>query len=97
MRYEIKNNRVSYLEDSIERGYALFPFFDAEQTIVQISSTVVDPALRGQGIAGHLMEEVVQYALDHNVKIYPTCSYAVDWFEKYPEHSSLVSLPTSDK
>ena len=44
-------------------------------------STVVSPELRGQGIAGKLLEAGVKYARENNYKIVPVCSYIVKKFE----------------
>ena len=44
-------------------------------------STVVSAELRGQGIAGKLLEAGVKYARENNLKIVPICSYVVKKFE----------------
>ncbi|MCX7821036.1 MAG: N-acetyltransferase [Brevinematales bacterium] len=54
---------------------------------IEIYHTYVPESLRGQGIAAALTEEISKYALENNLKIIPTCSYAVSFyrrnFEKY--------------
>ena len=51
----------------------------------------VDESLRGQGVAGKLMQAVVDYAKAQGKQISPTCSYAVKWFEKHGEYQSLLN------
>ena len=44
-------------------------------------STVVSSELRGQGIAGKLLDAGVEYARENGYKIVPVCSYIVKKFE----------------
>ena len=44
-------------------------------------STVVSSELRGQGIAGKLLDAGVEYARENGYKIVPICSYIVKKFE----------------
>lgn len=84
MNFIHENNRI-YSSD--EQGNILaevtFPKV-SEQTVV-IDHTFVDSSLRGQGIAGKLMEEVVSELRKSNQKARLSCSYAVRWFEGHPE------------
>ena len=50
---------------------------------VEINHTFVDASLRGQGIAGKLMTELISELEKRISKRVPTCSYAVSWFEKH--------------
>lgn len=61
----------------------------SEQTVV-IDHTFVDSSLRGQGIAGKLMEETVAELRKSGRKARLSCSYAVRWFEEHPEYSDIL-------
>lgn len=52
---------------------------------VDAVSTQVDPATRGQGIAGLLVQALVDDALAQGTKIKPTCSYVERWLDKHPD------------
>lgn len=65
-----------------------FPSIDADT--VDINHTYVDDSLRGQGIAGKLMEAAARYLKTQDKKAVPTCSYAVKWFEKHPDYQDLI-------
>ena len=41
-----------------------------------------DPALRGTGAAGRLMEQVAKTARAEGMKITPLCSYAAAWLKR---------------
>lgn len=58
-----------------------FPYVD-ENTIC-ITHTYVSDSLRGQGIAGKLVKKVIEVAINNNLKIKATCSYAISYFEKH--------------
>lgn len=57
---------------------------------VEIDHTFVDESLRGQGMAGKLMEAAASTLREKNLKAVLTCSYAVKWFEKHPEYADLI-------
>lgn len=67
-----------------------FPFLGEDESAVDINHTFVDDSLRGQGIAGKLMEELIKTLKERGLKAVPTCSYAKHWFEKHPENSNLL-------
>ncbi|WP_024294618.1 GNAT family N-acetyltransferase [Lacrimispora indolis] len=65
-------------------------FPEVDQNTVDINHTFVDESLRGQGVAGQLMEAVAEQLRSQGKKAILTCSYAIKWFEKHPEYNDLV-------
>lgn len=59
--------------------------------VMDIDHTFVDPSLRGQGVAGVLMERAIAYAEAHKLKIIPSCSYAEKWFSAHQEKDNLLA------
>ncbi len=47
--------------------------------------TEVSDSLRGQGIAGKLLENMVDYARKNNLKVVPLCPYVHAQFKRHPE------------
>lgn len=47
------------------------------------------PALRGQGEAGKLMAEIMDFARGQGLKVFPICGYAVAWMRRHPDTESL--------
>lgn len=58
---------------------------------IAVVETRVDDSLKGQGIGKKLFEKVVEYALEHSLKIKPVCSFVVKMFERHPEHQHLLA------
>lgn len=75
-------------EDSKEIAFVAFPARTAQT--VEITSTVVDPSLQGQGVAGKLMQTLAQELRDRGQKAIPVCSYAVKWFSQHPDQTDVL-------
>lgn len=88
-----EENRI-YLIDPNNQTIAEVTFPDVQDNIVNIDHTFVDPSLRGQGIAGKLMEETVKHLRTKQKKAQLTCSYAVSWFKEHPECKDVVVQDT---
>ncbi|WP_297688252.1 GNAT family N-acetyltransferase [uncultured Anaerococcus sp.] len=56
--------------------------YKIEADKLDIYHTEVDPAYSGRGLAGKLVDLVVAYARDENLKIIPSCPYVAKKFDK---------------
>lgn len=89
MEFVHNENQIAlYSTEDTLLAEVTFPYIDKKT--VEVNHTFVDASLRGQGIAGKLMGELVQELKNRGLKAVPTCSYAVQWFEKHPEYRSLL-------
>jgi len=79
-----EQNKI-FLNDSNNHMVAVVTFPKVKENVVNIDHTYVDDALRGQGIAGKLMEETVAQLRERNQKATLSCSYAVKWFEEHSD------------
>ena len=59
--------------------------------LVDIDHTYVSNVLRGQGIAGKLMEEAMKVIEKNGWRANTSCSYAAYWKEEHPESLDLFS------
>lgn len=89
MDFKQKSNMI-YLENEEGDIIAKVTFPDIKPGVVTINHTFVDDSLRGQGIAGKLMEEAYKKIKGDNKKVIPTCSYAVKWFEKNEAYRDIL-------
>ncbi len=79
-----------FAEDETGKLLAEITFPKISENVVEINHTFVDGSLRGQGVAGKLMEKTVQVLKNLDQKAVCSCSYAQAWFLKHPEYSDLL-------
>lgn len=81
MEFKIESNRI-FKEDESGKAIAEITFPETETGVFCIDHTFVDDSLRGQGIAGKLVQAAVREIQNKGGKITATCSYAAHWLEK---------------
>ncbi|MBH1941393.1 N-acetyltransferase [Mobilitalea sibirica] len=87
--FEHEKNRI-YMVDEDNQMLAVITFPTHSDNTVIIDHTYVSPSLRGQGIAGKLMEETVSHLRENNLKARLSCSYAREWFQRHPECNDVL-------
>lgn len=55
-----------------------------------ITHVGVHPSLRGQGVAGKIVEAGLGYARENSFRVIPMCSYAAAYIRRHPEHAGLT-------
>lgn len=55
-----------------------------------ITHVGVDPELRGQGIAGRIVQVGLEYARENALRVIPMCSYAAAYIRRHPEYAELT-------
>ena len=90
MEFKITENRV-FMKDENGKTIAEVTFPEVREGVVDINHTFVDDSLRGQGVAGSLLEAAVSVLRMSGKKAVLSCSYAVKWFEKHPEEKDLLA------
>ncbi|MCI5910788.1 MAG: GNAT family N-acetyltransferase [Oscillospiraceae bacterium] len=81
MEFIKEKNRI-YKTDENGKVIAEITFPETEKNVFCIDHTFVDDSLRGQGIAGKLVEAAVSEIENKGGKATATCSYAAHWLEK---------------
>lgn len=71
-------------------GNALLTYTHSQPMVIDLLSTYVPARVRGRGIASELMRTAVAYAREQGYRVVPSCSYAVEWFERHPEERDLI-------
>lgn len=88
MQIQTEQNRV-FVMDASQNVIAQVTFPAVKDGVVNIDHTFVDESLRGQGVAGQMMQAVANQLREQQQKAILTCSYAIKWFEKHPEYANL--------
>ncbi len=73
-----------------ENGLVAFATYRVHPGHVVIPHVEAPIALRGTGAAGRLMEAIVAHARASEIKIMPTCPYAVAWFKRHPAAGDVL-------
>lgn len=90
MEFTKEENRI-YLADTSGEVIAEIDFPFVEEGVVDINHTYVSGVLRGQGIAGKLMEAAVAQIREKGWRAYTSCSYAAGWMAKHPDQVDLLA------
>lgn len=89
MEFKRQNDGVYYYnEEGKNLGRIIFERTDGDY--VRCTSTFVDPSLRGQGVAGQLVDQLVDWMSEEGLKIEPVCSYVVSLFDRDQEKFGAI-------
>lgn len=81
MDWKFEEGRI-YSTDEKGELMAEATYVFKENGDVDIDHTFVNPVLRGQGVAGKMMEIVAEFLRGEGLRATATCSYANLWFKK---------------
>ncbi|MEC9485394.1 MAG: GNAT family N-acetyltransferase [Candidatus Izemoplasma sp.] len=79
-----------YIGDNEQEAIAEITFKYSEPSVIIINHTFVSPELRGQGIAGKLLNKVIDMAREKDLTIVPLCSYAARKMIDNPKYEDLL-------
>ena len=88
MAFEVQENRIVYRQNDEILAEITFPAW--KENILNIDHTFVDETLRGQGVAGQLMQRTAEELRRTGRKAVATCSYAKKWFEQHEEYRDVL-------
>ena len=88
MEFQHERERIFALDEQGKLVAAVT--FPVSEGVADIDHTFVDQSLRGQGVAGQLLEAAVRQIRAEGLRAKATCSYAVKWFEEHPDQSDLL-------
>ena len=74
-------------------GHLAYADYVREEGRLLITHVFTPSPLRGGGVASQLMQQIVAWAHERQLKLTPLCSYARAWMDRHPEHRDLLHLP----
>jgi predicted GNAT family acetyltransferase len=86
---EITDNTARSRFERVEEGKLAFADYRLSGNVLILPHVEADPALRGKGAAGRLMEGVLDLAKAKGWKVRPICGYAAAYIERHPEYREL--------
>ena len=57
---------------------------------LDLTHTIVPKPIEGRGIAAAIVKHVLDYALEHGLKVRPTCSYVKVYIDRHKEQYGLL-------
>jgi uncharacterized protein len=85
----IHNPGESRFETWIDGNLSKLDYMQDEKNFV-ITHVGVHPSLRGQGVAGRIVEASLAYARENSLRVVPMCSYAAAFIRRHPEYAELT-------
>ncbi len=82
--------RSFYIGDSETNPLAEIVFNYKGENIVTIDRTFVSESMRGQNIASQLLQRLVEWAREENIKIIPVCEYAKKKMENNNDYKDVL-------
>ena len=79
--FKTEKGRI-FMEDENGKSIAEITFPETAPGVYTIDHTFVDSSLRGQGIAGKLVQAAVDEITSRGGKVQATCSYAKKWLSE---------------
>ena len=87
----VRDNTERQRYEMTEDGRLAWADYYRNGDVVILPHVEADPALRGTGAAGRLMEGVMAHVRAEGLKVRPVCSYAVAYIRRHKEHHDLLA------
>jgi uncharacterized protein len=89
-KLEVAHNEAEHRFETWIDGYLSKLDYIRDGKNFVITHVGVYPELRGQGIAGKIVEVGLEYAKENSLRVVPMCSYAAAYIRKHPEYAELT-------
>lgn len=83
-RIIIHNEQTKKFE-TIEDGITGYVQYEEYPGGLDLTHTIVPKPIEGRGIAAAIVKHVLDYALEHGLKVRPTCSYVKVYIDRHKE------------
>ena len=88
----IKNNtHRNRFELDTDGKVSVVEYQKVDDETLALVHTEVDPSVEGKGVGSHLVESVLQYAEQNQLKIVPVCPFVTTYLKRHPDWKRLVS------
>ncbi|MBG9981526.1 N-acetyltransferase [Aerococcaceae bacterium DSM 111020] len=91
LKFKPVKNEIILVDASEEQLGEITYRPNADGSVWEVTHTGVSPKLRGQGVAGKLLDELVKKAENENVKLKAVCPYVVKKFKEEPAKYNSIN------
>ena len=95
-KLEITHNEADHTFEVWIDGYLSKLDYIQDGKNFVITHVGVHPELRGQGVAGRLVQVSLEYAKEKSLRVIPMCSYAAAYMRRHPEYAELMDQQRSE-
>jgi len=74
---------------ALDHGEAHLDYERIDSQTVDFAHTFVSPELRGQGLAGRVVEQALEHAREEGWKVIPSCPFVASYLKDHPEVQDL--------
>lgn len=92
MEFIVEKERIYHLDEQQQVDAEIN--WRQQDGVMYANHTYTAPSLRGQGVAGQLFAKLVEYATEHNLLIYPICTYVIKQFDSSDKYTHLDARRT---
>jgi uncharacterized protein len=89
-KIEVTHNAAEHRFETFIDGYLSKLDYIQDGKNFVITHVGVSPELRGQGIAGRIVQVGLEYAKERSLRVVPMCSYAAAYIRRHPEYAELT-------
>ena len=86
-----RNRFVAVLDDE---GQEAVVTYQRKNDQLGITHTGVPPQYRRRGIAGEMVQHVIDYARTEGLRVVPYCSYVVHYLNEHPDQKDVLQQST---
>lgn len=94
MPLTISHHPAAQCFEGVEAGHsaqdAAVCSYRRQGDVLVLHHTEVPPALQGKGLAGELVQAVLDWARAQGLHVRPTCSYVAAYMRRHPETQDLL-------
>ncbi|HJS20072.1 MAG TPA: GNAT family N-acetyltransferase [Anaerolineales bacterium] len=95
-KLEVTHNPAEHRFETWVEGYHSKLEYIQDGKNFVITHVGVHPEIRGQGIAGKIVEASLAYARENSLRVIPMCSYAATYIRRNPQHAELMDQARSE-
>ncbi|GAB3698131.1 GNAT family N-acetyltransferase [Spirosoma flavus] len=89
------NSQRHRFELETDGKLSIVAYHKVDDDTLALTHTEVDPSLEGRGIGSKLVDGVLHYIEDHNLKIVPLCPFVSAYLKRHPDWNRVVSTTYS--
>lgn len=85
-----EENKGEFRIGTAEERYAAMTYSKAGDSLIIIDHTEVYPGFQGKGYGLFLLEELIKYVREKEIKVIPLCPFAAAQFKKNPAFQDVL-------